>query len=144
MRQVADQLIHCRSALIVLALIVFVAIAASGCAREFHGKDKEMLERVAIISDALSNYQLAYAEWPESLSDARQFLAYGERWPVNPYDGRPIADTGSPEFDPAMSVGMVYYQKLYREERLVNYQLHVFGERGKLVILGNTAFGLKE
>ena len=54
------------------------------------------------------------------------------------------ADTGSPDFDKATSVGMVYYQPFYRNEMIVNYQLHVFGKNGKLYIIGNTAFGLKE
>ncbi|HES58493.1 MAG TPA: hypothetical protein ENO21_03585, partial [Firmicutes bacterium] len=129
MRQVADRLPR----YLALTLLPLLALACLACGpREFHGKDKEMMERVGIISDALSNYQLANAEWPESLSDVRQYLAYGERWPANPYDGKPIADTGSPEFDPAASVGMVFYQKLCRDDRLINYQLHVFGDKGKL------------
>lgn len=129
---------------VTLAFMVLALLSCSGCAKEFHGKDLAMMEQVKVLSEALSNYHLTYAEWPESLEEVRPHLAYGASWPDNPYNGQPITDTGSPDFDAATSVGNVYYEKLYRDERLINYQLHVFGERGKLVILGNTAFGLKE
>jgi len=31
-----------------------------------------------------------------------------------------------------------------RDEQVVNYQLHIFGDKGKLYIIGNTAVGVKE
>lgn len=134
----------CTRCLIVLAVLILVA-PGFGCGpKKFKGKDLEMMQRVHIITDAISNYQLANAELPDSLEVIRAHVPPGEHWPVNPYNNKEIADTGSPKFDPNTSVGMVYYQKFYRDDVVVNYQLHVFGEKGKLKILGYTAFGVKE
>jgi hypothetical protein len=124
--------------LAVLLLVVFVPW------RRLSGNDAEMVERARLIGEAVNAYHRDTVEWPERLRDAEGFLAAGKDWPVNPYNGQPIEDTGSREFDPATSVGMVFYEKFYRDEQLMNYQLHVFGDRGKLHIFSNTAFGLKE
>jgi hypothetical protein len=102
-----------------------------------------MVERVKQIGLAVNTYHQETAEWPESLREAEGCLAAGISWPVNPYNNQPIEDTGSPSFDPATSVGMVYYEKFYREDQLMNYQLHVFGDKGVLHVFGNTAFGAK-
>ena len=119
-----------------------LALLAGGCRRtEFTGDDAKMMRAAKVIAKAVNEYHIEYAEWPESLQGASPFLP---SWPVNPYDGKPVADTGSPDFDAATSVGMVYYEKFYREERLMNYQLHVFGDKGKLYIIGSTVFGVKE
>ena len=127
-----------RHTLLLLCLLPLL----TGCPpKRFNGKDAEMMAAAKAIAKAINAYQGDYAEWPVSLDLAKPYLP---DWPVNPYDGKPIGDTGSPDFDPAISVGMVYYQKLYRGEQLVNYQLHVFGEKGKLYIIGATALGPKE
>ena len=113
-----------------------------GCPpKTYSGKDAEMMAAAKAISKAIDAYQGDYAAWPESLEQVKPYLP---EWPVDPYHGNPIVDTGSAEFDAATSSGMVYYQKLYRDEQLVNYQLHVFREHGKLYIIGNSALGLKE
>jgi hypothetical protein len=117
----------------------------AGCPpRQFHGHDREMMHAAKIVAAAIDNYHADTADWPESLEQAKAYLPADTLWPNNPYNGLPLADTGSREFDPQKSVGMVYYEKLYRDEQLVNYQLHIFGEHGKLYIIGNTAMGPKE
>ena len=68
----------------------------------------------------------------------------GEIWPADPYNGNQITDTGSPDFDPAASVGNVYSQKFERDGQVTGFQLHVFGEKKKLWVLSMTAFGAKE
>ena len=95
------------------------------------------------ISRLVNEYHSDSAEWPESLDDVKWYLPASVKWPVNPYNGEPVADTGSRDFDPETSVGMLYYEKIYRGEMLVNVQIHVFGEKGKLYIIGNTALGPK-
>ena len=130
-----------RFLLLLLALLSLAAACAPG---QFTGKDAEMMAAARIISNAVNSYHSDTAEWPESLALAESYLPPGTTWPVNPYNGKEIGDTGSPDFDPDTSVGMVYLQKMYRDGQLVNCQLHVFGERGTLYIISNTAFGVKK
>jgi hypothetical protein len=112
--------------------------------REFHGKDFEMMRAAKLINEAIIACHTETSEWPDTLEQAKSYMPSKAAWPVNPYNGKHIADTFSPDFDPAKSVGMVYYQKLTRDEQVVNYQLHIFGDKGKLYIIGNTAVGMKE
>jgi hypothetical protein len=128
----------------VLIVILGVVLIAGCPPRQFHGKDREMMHAAKIVAEAINNYHADTADWPDSLEQAKAYLPPNEPWPNDPYNGAPLADTGSREFDAQKSVGMVYYEKLYRDEQLVSYQLHVFGDRGKLYIIGNTAVGPKE
>lgn len=130
---------------------VFLAIALAGlfiasCAKQpnFQGDDLKMVQAAVVVKKAINNYRFETAELPEEISWCREYLPAGETWPVNPFNGEELADTKSPDFDAATSVGNVYYQKFYRNEVLVGFQLHVFGDKGKLHILGNTAMGIKE
>ena len=127
-----------------LLALIMVAGLASCHRKHLTGDDLEMFERAKVIGLAINTYHQDTAEWPERLRDAGGYLPAGTAWPTNPYNGQPIEDTGSREFDPQASVGMVFYEKFYRDEQILNYQLHVFGSQGKLHIFGNTAFGAKE
>ncbi|MEP0813462.1 MAG: hypothetical protein HRF49_02195 [bacterium] len=128
-------------------LIICLLLPLLSCPKrpgEFVGKDYEMMKGAKRISRLIDEYFRDVAEYPESLEQVKQYLLPNEKWPENPYTKKPIADTGSRNFDPAASVGMVYYERIFRDEQQVNYNLHVFGDRGKLYIIGNTAFGQKE
>jgi len=127
------------------AVFVAVTLLPTGCyKRELAGDDALMVERARAIGLAINTYHQDTAEWPETIRAAEPYLQAGTSWPDNPYNSKPIEDTGSPDFDPATSVGMVYYEKFYRDDQLMNYQLHVFGKKGTLHIFGNSAFGAKE
>jgi len=127
------------------AAVTALQLAAAGCpGPHFRGNDLLQMRAAKSIALAIDDYYADTSNYPDALTDVKSYFGAEGGWPVNPYDGKPIADTGSPGFDPATSVGMVYYQKMYRDEMLINYQLHVFGAKGKLYIIGNTAAGLKE
>jgi hypothetical protein len=94
-----------------------------------------------LIRNAVDAYRGDTSDFPEEIRQAERFLPLGATWPVNPYNGKPIEDTHSPDFDPAKSVGNVYYEVFSREEQVVGCRIHVFGDKGKLTILDHTAFG---
>jgi hypothetical protein len=125
-------------------LFVLACCLIAGCAKKFHGDDLKMMRAAKVLATAIDNYHSDNATWPDTLEQVRASLPAGTPWPVNPYDGKELADTGSPDFDPATSVGMVYYQRTFRDEEQSSYMLHVFGTSGKLYIIGNTAMGAKE
>ena len=130
-----------------VALSLAFAFLLAACPRsqtDFVGKDAEMMAAGKRIAGYIDVYFAEGAEYPESLDQVKPLALPSEGWPVNPYNGKPIEDTGSPTFDKQRSVGMVYYQKMARDEQVVNYQLHIFGDKGKLYIIGNTAVGVKE
>lgn len=130
---------------ILLPLLISATTLVAGCPKQkFEGDDAVMMQKAKVLANAINEYHRATAEWPSSLRSVQSYLPPGESWPANPYDGKPIEDTGSPEFDPATSVGMVYFQPMKRNDMIVNVQLHVFGEADKLYIISNTAMGLKE
>jgi hypothetical protein len=134
-----------RSAFALLILVAVVLSILPACPQkepaDFKGEDLVMVQQATLICDAINTYHRDTVEWPETIQEAAGSLPAGAEWPSNPYNQQPIADTGSPDFDPQTSVGMVYYQKFYRDDRIMNYQLHVFGQKGTLYIFGNSAFG---
>jgi hypothetical protein len=131
---------------IVVILITACMFILTACPKnvEFTGKDAEMMKAAKQIAELIDEQFSDTSEYPDSLAQLRQMVPVGKIWPVNPYDGKEIADTFSRDFDPEKSVGMVYYEKIFRDEQQVNYNLHVFGDKGKLYIIGNTAMGVKE
>lgn len=131
--------------LLVFCFASVLVIALNGCpSSEPKGKDAEMLTAAKQVAKLIDEYYREFAEYPETISQVRPLLPPAVKWPVNPYNGDEITDTGSREFDPANSPGNIFYEKIYRDEQMVNYQLHIFGEKGKIYILGNTAMGAKE
>lgn len=138
------------SKIVLPAIMLFCAGATilmtlAGCPpRQPTGKDAEMMVAARQISRLIDEYFREFAEYPETVEQARPMLPPAVKWPVNPYNGAEITDTGSRDFNPEISPGNIFYEKIYRDEQLVNYQIHIFGEKGKIYILGNTAMGAKE
>jgi len=128
-----------------MAMLALAILLIAGCPpRKFTGKDAEMMAAAKTVAKLIDEYFREGFEYPETFDELKVLLPPNKPWPVNPYNGKPLADTGSRDFDPETSVGMVYYERIFRDEQMVNYNLHVFGERGKLYIIGNTAIGVKE
>ncbi len=131
--------------LLARCLLLLVILTCAGCAKKtiqnFQGDDLKMVEAAQVLVVAINSYHSDTADWPENLADVREKLPPMTSWPVNPYNGNEISDTGTAEFDPATSIGNVFYEKFRREDQIMNYRLHVFGDKGKLMIFGNTAFG---
>ena len=136
-----------------IPLLVLGVLLTAGCLGlhtkgdpldKFHGKDRQMMEAAKRIEKMINNYHVETAEWPENLAATATCMTPGETWPDDPYNGKPITDTGSPDFVKGESEGMVYYQKISRNDMVVSYMLHVYGQKGKLYIIGNSAFGAKE
>ena len=135
-----------RNFVIGIAVVAAALATLTGCPprQQYTGKDAEMMKDAKMISRLIDNYFSDSSDYPDTLDQLKPMLTPDQKWPDNPYDGKPIADTGSPKFNPATSVGMVYYEKVFRDGQQVSYMLHVFGDKGKLYIIGNTAFGAKE
>ena len=131
--------------LLLAAVALGSMLLLAGCQRaKFYGKDREMMHAAKLLAGAIDTYFRELSEYPDKLRDVEPYLPPGESWPVNPYNGKPIEDTGSDKFDPATSVGMVGYERIWRDEQQTSYQMHVYGEKGKLYVIGNVAVRLKE
>lgn len=129
---------------IVLIILICGCVLISGCAKKFAGDDAKMMQSAKLIAQAINDYHSDYAQWPEKIEQASECLPAGTPWPVNPYDGKPIRDTGSPDFDEATSVGMVYYQRTFRNEVQTNFLLHVYGTNGELGVISLASLGKKK
>jgi len=131
--------------LLLAAVALGSMLLLAGCQRaKFYGKDREMMHAAKLIAGAIDTYFREYSEYPDKLREVEPYLPPGETWPVNPYNGKPIEDTCSIDFDPATSVGMVAYERVWRDDQQTTYQLHVYGEHGRLYVIGNTIVRLKE
>jgi hypothetical protein len=97
--------------------------------------DPQMRDAGQEVADAITAYHRANQAWPANLSDAEPYLPAGASWPVNPYNGRRIADTGSLEFVQETCAGMVYYEPVLADGEQVGYKLHVFGNNRRLMTL---------
>ncbi len=129
---------------VALVILIGVCLALASCAKKFKGDDAKMMHAAKVVAEAVNQYHQDNAQWPETLDQVQGYLPAETPWPTNPYNGQPLADTGNPDFDPNTSVGMVYYQRTFRNEEQSNYMLHVFGANSKLYVLGGSAAGLKE
>jgi hypothetical protein len=122
-----------------------LCLLATACAKKttasFTGDDKLMVDGAKQIRLAIEAYHTETSDYPDSIRAAESHLTPGTQWPANPYTQQPIADNGSSEFDPAKSVGTVYYERYSRDDQVVGYRLHVFGKTGRLMIFDNSAFG---
>jgi hypothetical protein len=128
-----------------VTLSLCLLLACSACFHKtvanFKGDDKLMVDGAKRIMLAINAYHTDTSDWPADIRSAEKYLAAGTSWPENPYTHAPIEDSGSADFDPAKSIGTVYYEKYVRDEQIANYRLHVFGRSGRLMIFGNSAFG---
>lgn len=97
-------------------------------------QDVQMLKQARIINSAVARYHLDNAEYPSSLDYVVQYFPKDKEWPVVPYNGLDLHDTGSPEFSGPDSVGMVHYEKLDVEGK-TGYRLYVFGREAVLKVM---------
>ena len=56
----------------------------------------------------------------------------GMTMPENPFNGQPIREMESAEFDPATFPGNIYYVKTIKDDCVINCQVIIFGEKGEL------------
>ncbi|MDQ3023764.1 MAG: hypothetical protein M3R04_05175 [bacterium] len=128
-----------------LIILVAVALFGAGCPKKttesFKGKNRDMVEAAQQIRVAIITYHAETSEYPSDIRSAESHLGTGVTWPNNPYNGQPIRDNFGHEFDPAKSVGTVYYEIFTRDEQIAGYRLHVYGDKGRLMIFDNSAFG---
>jgi hypothetical protein len=66
---------------------------------------------------------------PDEITEVASLLPDVVAWPDNVFSGEPMVDTRSRQFDKATSPGNVFYNKIYREEQIVMWELHAFGEQ---------------
>jgi len=95
--------------------------------------DKEMVHQGRVIEQAVVAFYQSNAEFPLSLNEVVQYFPTDGKWPIEPYNGASIHDTGSPVFNKQDSVGMVHYEKLGEEK--AGYRLYVYGREEVLIIL---------
>jgi hypothetical protein len=127
--------------LFLLLLLLAMVACPKKQTSHFKGADRQMVYGALAIRLAINAYRADTAELPPDIRAAERYLPPGTPWPVNPYNSQPIEDNRSAEFDPARSVGTVYYEVYFRDEQASGYRLHVFGDKGRLMIFDNSAFG---
>lgn len=118
---------------LLLTTIVILAFLISGQA---YPKDRAMRSQALQLERAIQGYYAEELDYPDSLMDVLPYIDSERGWPANPYNGKPISDTGSDMFSSPDSIGMVHYEKLETGDSS-GYRLTVFGKRGVL----DTRFG---
>lgn len=127
-----------------LPLLILGVLLLSACAPKLSNEDSVMIRRATEIAAAIVRVQRAGAEYPNTLEEARGGLPAGSEWPLNPYNGNPIMDTGKPQFEGEASVGNVCYNKVIKDEEITNFSLTVFGRSGILKQVGLESVELGE
>ena len=93
--------------------------------------DEKMRGQAALLEKAVMRYHADEADYPAELEQASPYFPVAGQWPTEPYNGQRIADTGTDEFDPSGSVGMVHYMRIETDGE-TGYRLTVFGRDGIL------------
>lgn len=132
---IADYMFR-RAAWMIAAVIVLVLAAVGySCIYGPILRDDMMRDEDESVYKAVMIYYAMDKQWPESLEQVREDPDSLYPWPVNPYNHKPIADTGSPDFNRATSVGMVHYVPVMKDGKQVGFKLHVFGRTGEIDVL---------
>ena len=115
-----------------LALLLF----CGGCdkAAALSSEEKEVISRAVQIAVGINALHNSTGEVPEEIGEVEALLPDTISWPRNVYTGEPMVDTKSKDFDAATSPGNVFYNKVYREEQIVLWELHAFGEHDTVKI----------
>ena len=117
--------------MLLLRILVFVMILViiPGCKKRLTPNEQVTLKRVReTIIPFIRNRSISEWQFPESY---KQMLSEGMVAPINPYTGKPMIDTGTPEFDPLISPGNIHYVPVKDQVGMIgNFSVYVFGERG--------------
>lgn len=118
---------------LVKAIIVVIVIAGVWfwLASRVNPLDRSMGIQATEIEKAVQRYFSEELDYPDDLDQVTDYVSVSGVWPHEPYSGRLIEDTGSADFDPENSVGMVHYEHLETND-MSGYRLTVFGRRGVL------------
>ena len=119
-------------ALIALAVVLGVVAFVAQRVRADDPQQRAMLKAAGVIRVQLSDYFQDNLTLPQSLTDLEGYMRPDHDWPLNPYTGLPVEDSGSAEFDPAKSPGTVHYEPLRRGGQLIGWKLYVFSAQGEL------------
>lgn len=93
--------------------------------------DMQMRVQAAQIEKAVMRFYADEADYPDSLEQVTQYFPASGVWPLEPYNGESMRDTGTDEFDPNSCVGMVHFERLDKEGK-TGYRIAVFGREGIL------------
>ena len=115
--------------------VVFILIAAAVAWYWYSSQpdplDMKLRVQAAQIEKAVMRYHADEADYPDNLEQVTQYFPVSGVWPLEPYHGQSMRDTGTDEFDPQDSVGMVHYVRLDVEGK-TGYRITVFGREGIL------------
>lgn len=115
--------------LLPIILLVVSILFSPACTKKRTEKEELTLARVReIIMPFIDDCSIANWQFPESYEE---MLRDGMTAPINPYTGKPMIDTGSPEWDPEISPGNIHYVPVVDQAGMIgNFSIYVFGERG--------------
>jgi len=113
----------------VLAGVIMLFVRAP----KLDAADKQMIERAQLLEVAITEYYASHAEYPDSLALVADYFPTKQQWPSEPYNSKPMEETGSAEFTAPASVGMVHYEKIDQEGK-TGYRLYVFGREDVLKV----------
>ena len=111
-------------------LLIAAIMCSQGCMKKtLSEKDALTLTRVReTIMPFIDTHSIDHWQYPESY---KAMLSSGMDAPINPYTGKPMLDTGTPEWDPETSPGNIHYVPVETEKDMIgNFSIYVFGEKG--------------
>ena len=103
-----------------------------GCRRSRTPEESATVKRIAPYCLKLEGYKAEYSYYPREWNDLLTWMR--KDMPANPYTNEPMIALETKEFDPDISPGNIYYQKVLQYDEVINCQVYIFGKRGVIQV----------
>lgn len=103
-----------------------------GCRRSRTPEEAQTVKLIAPYCVKLEEYKIDNSYYPREWNDFLIWLR--QDMPMNPYTNEPMIALESKEFDPDISPGNIYYQKVLQYDEVINCQVYIFGKRGVIQV----------
>ncbi len=118
--------------ILIILLLSLIISGFIGCRRSRTPEEAQTVKLIAPYCVKLEEYKVEYSYYPPEWNDLLSYLR--KDMPTNPYTNEPMIALESKEFDPDISPGNIYYQKVLQYGEVINCQVYIFGERGVIQV----------
>ena len=118
--------------ILIMLLPLLIMLGFFGCRKSRTPEEALTVKRIAPYCVKLEDYKVDLSYYPREWSDLLSWMR--KDMPTNPYTNEPMIALESKEFDPDISPGNIYYQKVLQYDEVINCQVYIFGKRGVIQV----------
>ena len=114
--------------IMIILLTLLIIPGFIGCKRSRTPEESQTVKLIAPYCLKLEEYKTDHLTYPLEWNDLLVWMQ--KDMPLNPYTNEPMIALGSKIFDPDISPGNIYYQRVVQYDEVIKCQVYIFGKRG--------------